>query len=277
VSEPADTIEPVRSAVREAIARAARPFSALAGRDGSIADELEPFIECADRAARQGEGPDGLAWREARSMAWLFAHRMGDQAIPAAVVTAGVIAWRDAVRTDSARAAFDAIAPLLVEGYARGREEHATLVGQRALAEAAPVRELEPGFLYAIAAGPMDADGAQSFADRVSRDILRRDARVVLLDVSDLEQVTPAVLAELWAVATSGRTLGARVIVAGVRGVVSEVLSTAGLHDEGELRVPLVADGMRAAREALEPPAVTAPTPPLPWWRRWLERKPPAR
>ncbi len=272
MSDERDPLEAVREAIRAAITRAAKPFTDLAGRESDIAAELDPFIECASRAAPADDsttqGTQGIEWREARSMAWLFAHRMGDQSVPSAVVTAGLFAWRDAVGSAWARASMDDLSALVVDGYARGREDHAKLLGQKALAEAAPVRELEPGFLYAIAAGPMDADGAQKFAERVSRDILRRDARVVVLDVGELEDVTAAVLAELWAIATAGRTLGARVIVGGVRGVVFELLSTAGLHDEGEVRVPLVAEAMRLAREALAPPTVAA----VPWWKQWWKR-----
>jgi rsbT antagonist protein RsbS len=267
VSDRTDTLDPVRAAIRAEVTRACRPFADLAGREADIAAELDPFVECAARAEHAQDPARGLAWREARSMAWLFAHRMGDQRVPAAVISAGFLAWRDASAGEWAREAADELMALVVEGYARGREEHAALEGQKALADAAPLRELEPGCLYAIAAGPLDPDGAQRFAERVSRDILRRDARVVVLDVGELEPVTAAVLAELWAIASAGRTLGARVIVAGVRGVVLEVLTSAGLHDEGETRVPLVSEAMRLAREWLAPVRERS----RPWWRQWFK------
>jgi len=242
------------------------------GADSSV--ELEPFIECAERAVRDreisSETPSGMSWNEARSMAWLFAHRMADHRFSGAVVCAGLLAWRDAVsaggdavlKTWVSRAA-DELISLAIEGYARGVEEREQLKLQRALSEIAPVREIEPGFLLAIAAGPMDTDGAQAFAERVSRDILRRDAKVIVLDVGDLDQVNLAVLAELWAIASAARTLGARAFVAGVRGVVHELLAGGGIADEGEVRVALVSEAMKLAREALHR---SEPEPPL--WKR---------
>lgn len=265
--QPKEPSDPVREAIREAMARATKLLALQtdAGVDSSV--ELEPFIECAERAIRDrdpaSEKPGGMSWNEARSMAWLFAHRMADHRLSAAVVCAALLAWRDAV---SARAdehlktwvglAADELLSLATEGYARGVEEREQLKMQRALSEIAPVRELEPGFLLAIAAGPMDTDGAQAFAERVSRDMLRRDAKVLVLDVGDLDQVTLAVLAELWAIPSAARTLGARAFVAGVRGVVHELVASGGIADEGETRVPLVSEAMKLAREALHPPKV---------------------
>lgn len=272
--QPTEPRDPVRESIREAMARATKLLALQtdAGVDSSA--ELEPFIECAERAVRDrdfaSEKPDGMSWNEARSMAWLFAHRMADQRLSAAVVCAGLLAWRDAVAVDAdahlktwVYRAADELISLAIEGYARGVEEREQLKLQRALSEIAPVRELEPGFLLAIAAGPMDSDGAQAFAERVSRDILRRDAKVIVLDVGDLEQVNLAVLAELWAIASAARTLGARAFVAGVRGVVHELLASGGIADEGEVRVALVSEAMKLATEVLHP---KEPEPTL--WKR---------
>ncbi|MBL8683004.1 MAG: hypothetical protein JNK05_27810 [Myxococcales bacterium] len=266
-------LEAVLERVREGIGRAHKPFATAGLSSDDIAAEFAPFVECVSRALAQSRdsAPSGVSWNEARSMAWLFSHRMANHGLAPAVVTAALSSWRDAVvRSDDGfrpwvERACDELFALVIEGYARGVEEREKLRAQRALADAAPVRELEPGFLLAIAAGPMDAEGAQQFAERVSRDILRRDARVVVLDVGDLEEVTAAVMAELWAIPSAARTLGARTFVGGLRGMVLEVVSSAGLAEEGEVRVALVAEAMRLAREAIAPP------PEVPFWKRWLE------
>jgi anti-anti-sigma regulatory factor len=270
--------EAIREAIRGAMGRAAKLLALQTDDATDSSVELEPFIECAERALSERTAnsarPSGMSWNEARSMAWLFAHRMADHRVSPAVVCAGIMAWRDAVRAGAepdlktwVEAGADELIGLAIEGYARGVEEREQLRAQKALAESAPVRELEPGFLLAIAAGPMDMDGAQAFAERVSRDILRRDAKVIVLDVGDLDAVTPAVLAELWAIVISARTLGARAFVGGVRGMVHEVLATSGITDEGETRVPLVSEAVKLAREALHPPVVSQP-----FWKRWMGR-----
>lgn len=264
----------VRTAIRDAMARASRLLALAADDAEDSSAELQPFVDAVTAAigerAPAAVRPTGMAWNEARSMAWLYAHRMADRRVPPSVACAGVLAWRDAASEQAepdlktwVGVASDELITLVIEGYARGIEEREKLAAQRALTDCAPVREIEPGFLLAIAAGPMDADGAQLFAERVSRDILRRDAKVIVLDVGDLDGVTAAVLAELWAIPVSARTLGARAFVAGVRGVVHELLASGGISDEGEIRVPLVSEGMKLAREALHPP-VQAPS----FWSR---------
>jgi anti-anti-sigma regulatory factor len=252
------------------------PLQSDAQVDASV--ELEPFIECAERALRDrdasSETPSGMSWNEACSMAWLFAYRMADQRFGAAVVSAGLLAWRDAVAMDAdvhlktwVYRAADELISLAMEGYARGVKEREQLEMQRALSEIAPVRELEPGLLLAIAAGPMDTDGAQAFAERVSREILRRDAKVIVLDVGDLQRVNLAVLAELWTIVSAARTLGARAFVSGVSGVVHELLASGGIADEGEVRVALVSEAMKLATELLHP-SEPKPT----FWKRWFGR-----
>ncbi len=276
--EPSEESDPIREAIRSAMSRASKLLALQSHQESDSSAELEPFIESAESALRERAQdcvkPSGMSWNEARSMAWLFAHRMADRAVSPAVVCAGIMAWRDAVseRADDplktwARVGSDELLSLVLEGYARGVEEREKLKAQKALAESAPVRELEAGFLFAIAAGAMDCDGAQAFAERVSRDILRRDAKVIVLDVGDLDAVTPAVLAELWAIPSAARTLGARAFVGGVRGMVHEVLATGGIADEGEVRVGLVSEAMRLAREALHPTVEAAP-----FWRRWMRK-----
>jgi anti-anti-sigma regulatory factor len=258
--------------VREGVRRAHKPFATGDLERLDVFAEFAPFVECAHRALREASTPSGVSWNESRSMLWLFAHRMADHGVPAAVVVAALASWRAAMQRDGERArslsatVVDELFSLVIDGYARGVEERERLRGQRALSAAAPVRELEPGLLLAIAAGALDAEGAQQFAERVSREVLRRDARAVVLDVSDLEEVTPAVLAELWSIASAARTLGARTFVGGVRGVVHELLQSAGIANEGEVRSTQLSDALRLARESLR----EGERPSLPWWKRWL-------
>ncbi|MDP3276566.1 MAG: hypothetical protein Q8Q09_15320 [Deltaproteobacteria bacterium] len=233
--------------------------------------EIWPFVECATRALKSSAPLQDEAWHEARSMAWLFAHRMGDQGKTASRVTAGFIVWREASGAAVAQACLDDLASLWVDGYARGREDRARAEGQRALADAAPLREVEEGVFLAIAAGPLDFEGAQRFAERVARELHRREARAVILDLGELLDATAGVLSELWAIASAARMLGSRAYVAGVHGVIGELVLGAGIADEGEVRVGRVSEAMALARAAL------APAPQRPFWKRWISRGRPER
>ncbi len=232
--------------MRGGLERAARPFQdALHPLDALLA-ETEPFVECAARALRDIEPERSSSWREARSFAWLLAYRLGDQGWPGPVVAAIVPAWRDAVGTPWSRTAGDEISALMLEGFARGREDRTRTEAQKALAAALPVAEIAPGVVVIVAAGLLDADGATALASRASAFLLRRDARAALLDIEGLVQPTSAVLAELWSIASSARMLGVRMVVSGVAGIVGEIVKQSHLHDEGEERFATLAQGMEA-------------------------------
>jgi anti-anti-sigma regulatory factor len=165
-------------------------------------------------------------------------------------VSAVVPAWRDALGTEWARAIADEVHALLLEGFARGREERARTEAQKGLADALPVAEIAPGVVVIVAAGALDPDGATALADRASSFLLRRDAKAALLDIAGLVNPSGAVLAELWAIPSSARMLGVRMFVSGVGGLVGEVVSQAHLHDEGETRVVTLADGVTQLLES---------------------------
>jgi anti-anti-sigma regulatory factor len=200
----------LRGAIRAALAGSpgtgALPPDAL---DGVVA-ELAPFLDAVGAATDAEPLPP-----EARSLAYLFAWRLGDQGLPAPVGLAALLAWRDAVATERARRAADAALPLLVEGYARAREDRARDDVLRQLAEALPVAELAPGVALVTAAGPLDADAARRLAERASPALLRRNARVLVLDLSGLTAPDAGVLTELWAVVESARMLGTASVVVG--------------------------------------------------------------
>ena len=232
--------------MRESLDRAARPFHSGDHSVDSLLAEAEPFVECASRAARDANPERTASWREARSFAWLLAYRLGDQGWAGPVVSAVAPAWRDANEAGWTRHGADEIHALMLEGFARGREDRARSEAQKALAAALPVAEIAPGVVVIIAAGQLDPDGATAFADRASAFLLRRDARAALMDIEGLVQPSAAVLAELWAVASSARMLGVRMVVSGVSGVVGELVKQAHLHEEGEARVATLAAGVDA-------------------------------
>jgi anti-anti-sigma regulatory factor len=144
----------------------------------------------------------------------------------------------------------DELQSLVVEAYARGREDRARTDAQRGLAEALPVAEVAPHVVVILAAGALDPDGASALADRASSYLLRRDAKAALLDIAGLVSPTAAVLAELWSIPSAARMLGVRMVVSGVSGYVGEAVRAANLHDEGESRVTTMAEGVEALLRA---------------------------
>jgi anti-anti-sigma regulatory factor len=236
--------------MRPALEKASRPFRDEHRSLDALMAETLPFVESAVRAGRDATPERTSSWREARSFAWLLAYRLGDQGWPGPVVSAVAPAWRDAIGTDWGRQSADELHALLLEGYARGREERARTEAQKGLAAALPVAEIAPGVVVIIAAGPLDPDGATALADRASSFLLRRDARAALLDITGVVNPSGAVLVELWAIPSSARMLGVRMVVSGVGGLVGEVVAQAHLHDEGETRVVTLADGVTKLLES---------------------------
>jgi anti-anti-sigma regulatory factor len=240
------SVDAVLAAMKTRLEAVARPFGDTARRIDALLAEATPFVESAQRAVEEPSLERSPVWREARSFAWLLAYRLGDQGWPAHVAAAVVPAWREASGAFGLLAAADELQALVFDGFARGREDRARVEAQKSLAESLPVAEVAPQVVLIVAAGPLDPDGARALADRASSFLLRRDARAALLDVEGLVAPSPAVLAELWSIASSARMLGVRMVVSGLRGVVGEVARGANLHDEGERRFDGLAEGVEA-------------------------------
>lgn len=256
----------VMAAVRAELARVPGA-SALADKIDVIVGEVEPFIEAAARVLASPD--DAHATHEARSLAWLVAYRLGDQGFAPLAPAAVVQAWRS-VAGDGARALADVITPLLLDGYARSREDKARAELQRALAEALPVSELAPGVLWVVVAGPLDTEGARTLAERAGAAMLRGDARAVLLELSGLTTPDASVLTELYGVVSAAKMLGAESVVCvaseGVRAAMREVPLP-----EGARRVETLAAGVEHALRAAGVSAGRAGV--LAWFKRITERR----
>jgi hypothetical protein len=225
----------LRAAVRQGLAEAPGMGAEAPARIDQLVEEFLPFAGSVARADR--------ATPEARSFAWLFAYRLGDQGVAALAVTAPLAAWRDALGTEAARRVCDEVLPLLLDGYARAREDRARVELQRALGEAALVDEVSPGVVLAVATGPMDADAARSLCDRAGRLMLRREARAVLLDLSGLHEPDAGAVVELWGVTSAARMLGAHAVVVGDAPALAAALVAAGVKTDGVRRAATLAAG----------------------------------
>lgn len=226
----------------------------------ALLGEAVPFVEAAERA--RGLVLDDARWREARSLAFLFAYRMGDQGFAPMVLHAAAAAWRDAVDGAWSRAAFDDVVPMLTEGYARGREDRVTHDQQRALGTSLPVVELAPGVALVVCAGALDDEAARCLCDRAGALMLRASARAVLLDLTGLVSPAPATLSELWGITSAARMLGAGAVVVApptLRAATEE----SGVRPEAGTRwAESWVQGIATARDLAGDAA----------WRRWLRR-----
>lgn len=227
-----------------------------ATRFEQLLTEWTPFVECslrAESALRENERDEAAvraafdrssAWKEARSMAWLFAHRMGDQQVPVLLLTQLLKAWRMSGESFLSAVVQDDVLPLLFDGYSQGCEERLRQQTQRTLGEFAVIRELAPQSLLVIVAGPLEVEAVRAIVDRASREALRRDAKSLIMDIEQLHMPSHAVLAELWSMLPGVRTLGTQVYLSGVRGVVAELLNGANLRSEGEIRCETLAQAI---------------------------------
>lgn len=179
----------------------------------ALVEEFVPFIDAAIRA-EAGDGVEGL-WREARSLAWLFAYRAGDQGFAPLGVSAAVDAWREAVGTPWAAKVYGEVHAMVLDGFSKAREDRARATLQRAFVEALPVEVVARGVVLAVAAGPLDLDAAAGLVERAGQAALKADARAVVLCVRGAEAMEPAVLSELMGLEASASMLGATLWVCG--------------------------------------------------------------
>ncbi len=267
VSQDPAAAEALRIAAMLRVALRAGPGISAEGDDRveALLAELSPFVEAAARAEAAPELP--ALWQEARSLVYLFAYRLADQGYAPMALSRALTAWRDAVGSEMARQRTDEVQALLLEGFARGREDAAQSALQQSLGVHLPVGVLAPGVLLAVAAGPLAPDGARTLADRAGRELLRRDGQAALLDLTGLERPEPAVLAELWSLVSAARMLGAAMVTVGHAETVRAGLAEGTLSDapsavvndftEG-VSVALGAAGLRIGAE--------------PGLRRWIKR-----
>ncbi|MBI5513288.1 MAG: hypothetical protein HY909_05935 [Deltaproteobacteria bacterium] len=238
-----DRWERFREALRRAPGVAAEPSA----RVEALVAEARPFFEAAERSfqAREAALPG-----DARSLAFLFAYRLGDQGYAALAPAAALAAWRGTWTDGASRDALEEVSQLVLDGYARGREDRARAEAQKALADALPVAPVAPGVVLVIAAGPLEADGARALAERAGSVMLRADARTALLDVGGLVAPTGAALAEVWGVVAAAQMLGVRCVVSGATPALGLALDEAPVP-ELALRTDTLAEGFQQAlREA---------------------------
>lgn len=231
-----DDDERLQSALRGALAATPGMATETSTRVDAVVAEFLPFARAA--ASTSAVTP------EARSLAWLFAYRLGDQSLPPLAATAALFAWRDVVGEAAARATLDAVLPLVLDGYARAREDRAKSALQRTLGDALPVTEAAPGLVLTIAAGPLDADAARALADRTGHLMLRSEAKAVIADLTGLAEPDAATVAELWAITSSARMLGAVAMIVGESTSLTTALEGADVKTDGVSRAPTLAAGI---------------------------------
>jgi anti-anti-sigma regulatory factor len=236
-----------------------------AARVDALVDELVPFIESVARAEASPEVPS--LWQEARSLVYLFAHRLADQGYTPLALSSALTVWRDASRRDLARPHADEVQALLLDGFARGREDATRSALQRHLGAHLPVARLVPGVVLAVAAGPLDAENARALADRAGTLLLRDEGRAAVLDLSGLDDPEPAVLAALWALVSSAQMLGAAVVTVGHAVLVRAALAEGTLHEAPHAVVDTLPEAVACALDLVGLRLAPAQT-----LRRWIQQ-----
>ncbi len=201
MTDPPDDEAALTAALCDALARVPGLAATPPATRDAWAEEFLPFARSAVAHA--------VATPELRSLAWLFAYRLGDQQAPAPAPLAALTAWRDHTGTDAARALAEQVTPLLLDGYARAREDRARATLLASLGASLPVMALSLDVLLAVAAGPLDGDAARALVERAGQQMLRSNARGVVLDLTGLHDPDAATLGELDAIAHAATLLGA--------------------------------------------------------------------
>lgn len=201
--------------------------------------EAAPFLLAAELALRGGD-EGALAWSEARSLLWLLGYRLGSREFSAHVAAALLPAWRDSSNPAVPQERCDELAALLLDGFGRGRRDSTQERLLRQLAAAMPIFVVEEGLLVGAMMGPLDADAARPFLDRVAKEASRTEALAVVVDATGFLGADPAVLAELEALVQKVRLAG---------GECSVVLTEEALAGAGEA---LTSARSASLQEALE-------------------------
>lgn len=248
----ADLVELARASTHDAEALAA------------ISDELRPFADVASRCQLEDDESD---WRELRSVAWLFAYRAARQGMSALSLEAVVRAWRRRVGPPAEPIA-EAARDLLTDGFAKGREDLTRAQLLTALSGATPLVELAPGAALLAVSDPLDAEGADALAERVSAELLRAEVRALLLHLRGLRSPHLDVLSRLWSVASSARMLGCALVVVGCREALSSAMRDGAIPSEP---ASLLDDDVAAVDELLVRADVVVGALPAPL--RWMRRR----
>jgi anti-anti-sigma regulatory factor len=242
----------LHEAIREALA--ASPGLGALGPEAieHVAAELAPFLDAVATATDDDPLP-----REARSLVYLFAWRLGDQGLPAPAPLSAILAWRDLDGSARAQRATDLALPLVVEGYTRAREDRIRETVLTRLAATLPVVELAPEVTLVVAAGPLDTDAAQRLTARASPALLRWQTRVLVLDLTGLDAPNDGVLTELWSLVDAARLLGAATVLVATPSQ-STALTEARLPLTDVHPVPSLAEAMETIARKLGLPLVRA-------------------
>jgi anti-anti-sigma factor len=206
----------------------------------SLLDEFAPFATAAEVALAAHDE----SRTDARTLAWLFAYRVGGLGLPPTVLHAVLAAWRDFVATSAAMGFYERMLPTMLEGFVRAREDHCHAELQRTLSAEVRVATLAAGLRLVTLNGPLDADTADAIAERVAKTLHRDEARAVIVDLSGLASHSPSVIAALWGIAASARMLGVAAVVVGDEATLASSLEALGSERSLCALVPQVADAL---------------------------------
>ncbi|MEZ4254442.1 MAG: hypothetical protein R3A78_01810 [Polyangiales bacterium] len=167
-----------------------------------------------------GEGRDDASARgECLAMVTLLGRRSGSLGVTPTAGLSLVRALLSALAEESVVVPAPFVRELesmALEGFLAGREERAEDEHKERLAGAHSVLDVAPGVLGVVLSGEMDAVRIASIVDRLGREMLRRNARACVVDLSGLVGETPDRASEVFNADVAARMLGAKCVFAGV-------------------------------------------------------------
>jgi anti-anti-sigma regulatory factor len=116
---------------------------------------------------------------------------------------------------------------VFVEGYVRGREEHAREEGARALVDCQAVVTLAPGVVLVVLAGELDPDVLEGHVDEVGRVLLRGDAKAMVVDLARFTSRDSESIHAIVKLVRNARVLGVAPFLVGLAGEARETVARA--------------------------------------------------
>ncbi len=210
--------------------------------DRDFADTLEleaaTVIESIVDASTAGSLPDPQApeFRESLTLASLLGRRAAllDATPMAALALAPAIVHSLRGRLDI-EPLHEALRLATVDGYVRGREERALLVGARRAADAIPAVKLAPRCFAIFLRGVQAPEEMERVIGDLGRALLAGDARACVVDASGLREPDRERAAQLFSVHETCVMLGVRCIYTGVSAAFIDVAEERGI-DLGDVR-----------------------------------------
>ncbi len=228
------------------------PFKEDRALAADLAEQARPVFEAlSEPVLGVGSEPD----HEALALLNLLSRRAGLLgATPAAALglCRGIEAALEGAEQSLAASAVDQLALVILEGYVAGRDERVSGELRRAAADGLALLPIGRAAFALIAAGYLQADDLTPRLEEIERELLRADARALVLDVRTLRYQGDDVPRLFCGLLITSRSLGVSAFVCGIEAHDARPWLDAGLAEIEVERVATFDQGLSKALASVE-------------------------